>query len=435
MDGGDFSRRQSPVANRRRASSESRVEKLVVSEKDFKKHGGCVEKLRKCQLPRTRPPLPPAEEELERTNLSLALSFKSAFRLQCLGPADTRDEWEQVPNPEGHSEAYRVGLNQVWIPETPRKARELQLRAAQEEAEDAAAEREAALEEKMMKNMVSARTPTRTAQRSSSRRRQQSNDDGEESLGSPGGNHSARGRPGRHGTRQQSSKCTRSASAGGISRCSTRPGSEDSQLSTPPRMPVEPRIRPVTDDSADDLNAKDFSGRFLRYNTPEMRRHTAPVKSNTNPHAVWLSINPRSGEISVYSRPAARRLEGAYVYSRRTVQFANLGLGPKLEDAVVDLGNMGTETCRYTQITTTGGTRDVKRAEVPYDAAGVTVDVVKEGRQWRLADATILGVTERRWSPVSEAEMVDRSSASDPVHHQVKRGMNCFINEGAHCGY
>ena len=59
------------------------------------------------------------------------------------------------------------------------------------------------------------------------------------------------------------------------------------------------------------------------------------------PEAAWISIDPRTGELSQYPTTAERRIEQAYHHGERQVRLSGLGLHPVYETLVVDLGGPG----------------------------------------------------------------------------------------------
>eukprot|EP00913_Durusdinium_trenchii_P032840 g30744.t1 len=104
--------------------------------------------------------------------------------------------------------------------------------------------------------------------------------------------------------------------------------------------------------------------------------------SGSGGSSVWISIDPRSGELSRYPEAAARRLEQAHRNHERQVRLGGLGLGPIYETLIVDLGGSGE---RPVQKRVGGGKRDVRRVETPAGASEVRVHVVRD-RGWRISD-------------------------------------------------
>jgi len=117
---------------------------------------------------------------------------------------------------------------------------------------------------------------------------------------------------------------------------------------------------------------------------------------------VWASLDPRKGELQVYPREVACRLEAAHrrTCAGRRRAVALQGLGGIYEDACVEMGGDEAPVQR-----TSKGRRDVRRLEVPQNASGVQVSVIPS-RTWRIAEIAVPGVTEDRFAPVSPAQLV-----------------------------
>ncbi|CAE8595050.1 unnamed protein product [Polarella glacialis] len=85
---------------------------ITVTEQDLRRYGHDLARLRECQV------LPWAQ----RPHPAEVLPFREAFELACRQPAEVRDEWLCVPNPE-RTRAFTENdliLNQV-IPQSPKK--------------------------------------------------------------------------------------------------------------------------------------------------------------------------------------------------------------------------------------------------------------------------------------------------------------------------
>ncbi|CAJ1377870.1 unnamed protein product [Effrenium voratum] len=101
------------------------AEQIVVTEKDLKKCGSDLKKLRECNLakaleekPEPRPERPPSPLR------PLELSFKSNFAQMCREGADLRDPWKDLAHPdEGRNLTVEdLVLNQVYVKAlSPRK--------------------------------------------------------------------------------------------------------------------------------------------------------------------------------------------------------------------------------------------------------------------------------------------------------------------------
>jgi hypothetical protein len=115
-------------------------------------------------------------------------------------------------------------------------------------------------------------------------------------------------------------------------------------------------------------------------------------EENVKMQALWLWLDPLSGEVQVYSRAAATRLESAYVNNRANVPLA--GLGAALEDSIVHLGVKGTAE-HPVQRSVDGSQMDVRRLHIRTDTEEVCINVVQDGL-WRIADSFSQEETEQR---------------------------------------
>merc|ERR1711907_838779 len=89
---------------------------------------------------------------------------------------------------------------------------------------------------------------------------------------------------------------------------------------------------------------------------------------DSKPHALWLSLDPLSGEITTFPRPAATRLEAGYVNHRSTVPLA--GLGGDLENDIVHMGAKGSGE-HPVQKSWHGTQMDVRRIETCFSLRGL----------------------------------------------------------------
>lgn len=130
----------------------------------------------------------------------------------------------------------------------------------------------------------------------------------------------------------------------------------------------------------DEEDPPEESALRMKYKLTGAKHFAAPAQPSKGPHAVWISVDPRTGELSVYPRPVSLRLEAGYWNHRLVVDLK--GLGSYLEDSFVEL-NSG----RPVQVTPASrGRRDVRRVEVTASSDHVSAEVV-QGRHgfWRFA--------------------------------------------------
>lgn len=113
---------------------------------------------------------------------------------------------------------------------------------------------------------------------------------------------------------------------------------------------------------------------------------------------VWLSLDPRRGELQPYPPTVARRLEARHHRGHGgSVPLAGVDGMP--EGAFVDFDGDGIPKQR-----TSKGARDVRRVEVPPGEKQARVDVVHDGRAWHMADFQAEGITEARFVALTGSE-------------------------------
>eukprot|EP00927_Polykrikos_kofoidii_P066286 TRINITY_DN61914_c0_g1_i1.p1 TRINITY_DN61914_c0_g1~~TRINITY_DN61914_c0_g1_i1.p1 ORF type:complete len:403 (+),score=64.06 TRINITY_DN61914_c0_g1_i1:120-1328(+) len=119
--------------------------------------------------------------------------------------------------------------------------------------------------------------------------------------------------------------------------------------------------------------------------------------------AVWVSIDPRSGQVCLYPPAAILRLEQARQAGGPTTVPLS-GLGGFYEDAVVELDLRRTANSAQ-QRTSHGGRRDVLRVEVTPGAEEVVVHTIHE-RFWQLFEGPVQGLTVERRVSLATGEML-----------------------------
>eukprot|EP00927_Polykrikos_kofoidii_P011884 TRINITY_DN15081_c0_g1_i1.p1 TRINITY_DN15081_c0_g1~~TRINITY_DN15081_c0_g1_i1.p1 ORF type:complete len:453 (+),score=93.40 TRINITY_DN15081_c0_g1_i1:192-1550(+) len=140
--------------------------------------------------------------------------------------------------------------------------------------------------------------------------------------------------------------------------------------------------------------------------------HSAPVivpaepSSPPKPDLIWVSVDPRSGEISVYPGDVAIRVEEAFQQGKPNVSLS--GLGGYYEKATIAFER--TKTGRPEQITPTGR-RDVRRVEVPGGTDEVSLHVAKESK-WRAAEEEVPGCTVKKSAKLVGIERIKPGQVS-----------------------
>jgi len=144
-------------------------------------------------------------------------------------------------------------------------------------------------------------------------------------------------------------------------------------------------------------------------------RAVASAEDPSGTTAVWVSIDPRTGELSLYPPAAVFALEQAHRSGRRQVSLHGLGLGPVYERLSVDLGDESSvhnET--PVQKRAGGGKRDVRRIVLEPDAPREICVHVFRDRGWRIAAEAAPGVTEERVVLLTTLAALPSSTASKP---------------------
>lgn len=197
-----------------------------------------------------------------------------------------------------------------------------------------------------------------------------------------------------------------------------KPGRDSSVKAKPTEYesPIRSRIQLIDDDEED---MQECVGSLAVQQATRMQRrfeHKLRVESeeNVKPQALWLSLDPLTGEVSCYSRAASTRLEAAHVSNRNNVPLAGLGdmrcnledanRKCNIEDAIVHLGLKGSGELPV-QKSLQGGQMDVRRLSVRPDVKQVNVNVVWD-HGWRIADVAVPGTTEERYVLLNGTETV-----------------------------
>jgi len=158
----------------------------------------------------------------------------------------------------------------------------------------------------------------------------------------------------------------------------------------------------------------------------------------SKPMALWLSLDALSGQVTLFPRAVAMRLEGAYVNNRSTVPLAGLNhqclgdfVDDEFEDDIVFLGTKGGNDRPVQKSARGGQTNDVRRLQLRGSAEEAFVNVVWDG-MWRIADVAEPGRTEQRRVGLNGTEMVRPPSPPLPPLNPDRR-VN-FCNIGAEAG-
>lgn len=374
-------------------------EEIVVTEADFRRCGKRLTLLRQCKLEKL-----PAK--MEETRKELELSFKSAFRLKCQSQEeDMIEPWKDCEHPEACRPSYEgdLVLNQVWLDHPSPKIAEVEdtdditplpssrsnapERASSADATMASRKRSSSRDRRLEKHRTCPE-PRKSVQRPtcSSRARSQGCIFEEDMPASPPWGMD----------RDQN----RSRRAGHASGC-PKPGSAGD---SPAKKEYVDRIQVVDETEGDDerkyigsLAVQEGARRNQRFH----KELSADCELNKKEQALWISLDPLTGEVNVFPRAAATRLEAAYVNNRTRVPLAGLQAGMRssqqqkeFEDDIVHLGTKGGSD-HPVQKSLQGEQRDVRRLMVKLSASEVCINVVYD-HGWRIADDASEGSTETR---------------------------------------
>lgn len=133
------------------------------------------------------------------------------------------------------------------------------------------------------------------------------------------------------------------------------------------------------------------------------------------PRAVWLSVDPKSGELQLYPREAAQLLEVAFCHGRSNVSLASVEGPIWFRDATVDLH------CSTPMHRAPGGRcRDVRRLELRSGETCIQMHVVDAALsagpsipKWRASDFSVVGVTQERSIEVRDEDTVESRRPRD----------------------
>lgn len=130
---------------------------------------------------------------------------------------------------------------------------------------------------------------------------------------------------------------------------------------------------------------------------------------DSNPRAAWLALDTKTGEVQLYQRAVAERIEAAH---RQRASVPLVGLGLEVDSAIVTFGQGDRVFAKETSLS--GIEREVRRIAVPGTMLEVNVNIAREGETWRfLRDqdaqaSTLQGVViESRRVVLSPTEVIE----------------------------
>lgn len=344
-------------------------EQIVVHEADFRRYRHSLTLLRQCQMQ----PQHPQRSAAQTLQTSESASFKSAFDKKCRAERLSFDDWENAGDAEGVRDPNETDLilNQVWADRLPENRSRPNL-----EVKDAG-------QEKGSRRRRSASASTRASSSDSPRITSNEPQEREGSLVAQrtrSSGHSSRGR-----RRRQSSGCPHPPS-GHASVTSTLAGDKG--------IKYESRIELIDNEGMQEADSPIHGSSSVRRAASMQRRFERQI----GPHLrfIWLSLDPLTGDVSFFPKPAAQRLESAFKTNKAHVALTVLGDDL---DSVVDLDCSKKEAMdgglvRATQ-RSDGESREVRRMGVQSNATQVCLNVIWN-KMWRFADNNVPGEIEER---------------------------------------
>lgn len=407
-------------------------EPIVVTEADLRRCGHSLALLRQCHVQPSR-----AKDEESRGN-EKELSFKSAFNQKCRADQPPRNPWLNIANPEEIRDDNEKDLilNQVWTERLAKKKVARERVAREDEAIHAGQD---------VASPQRSRSIPSSSTRASSADSPPGHRDGSDSRGRKGNHRQPRTRPhslgptadrqpeNRAGSARAGSQSRRNSHSSGCPRPRSGPcqaGSASKQADSKPTK-YESRIKVIDDKDEGEADTVIAKGSLaVRAASVKNRRFERPVEEQEQSRIVWLSLDPLTGEVELYNKAAAQRLESAYVHNKAHVPMA--GLGGDLEWAIVYLGsreagNSESGSSHATQLSN-GEHRDVRRITVPATASQVCVKVAQDN-MWRIADCDVPGEVEERHVDIFGYPTIRAQSPSLPPVDPNRRLQ--FHNPGA----
>jgi len=443
------SSRASSRASSRPSSGVKAREEIVVTEADFRRCDKRLTLLRGCQLPKM--PLKTGEEEHKRNEFEL--SFKSAFRKKC-GSADDfiLDPWKGL-NPEQirlPSEGDMI-LNQVWVADNKEEKVEdddspsclsdrshdststrassadlvtsswplAQVRTSKSDRHALHAEKTRYPRENRTRHAMRAEETADPREfRAQRRARSQSSLTTNAPSGAP------TGRGGWLRASETEEKYAHEGRSRSHASGCPKAGSADAFLNANTSEKYKNRIQPIGSDDNEEVVESEWIGvSAIRKAARLQRRFEKQLgEEHSKPEALWLSLDPLSGQVVSFGRAAATRLEDAYVNHRSNVPLA--GLGGDLENDMVHLASDG----RSVQESCNGDQMDVRRIQVRSSTCQVSINVAYDN-EWRIADVAVPGQTEERLVLLHGASTVRPPTPPLPPLDPDRR-LN-FVNAGA----
>jgi len=188
------------------------------------------------------------------------------------------------------------------------------------------------------------------------------------------------------------------------------------------------RIQLVGADSTEDEQVEEglVGSLAVRNATRAQKRFETQIDGPQGPFFVWLLLDPQTGEVDVYPKLVAARLEGGHRAGRTNVPL--VGLADALDGTVVLMGD------QPLQRTWSGEERDVTRVEAASFEDEIAVNTTFHEGSWRFAQGALADQpSERVVVQYWRSDAVPPPSPSLPPVNPDRRPI-CFINAGADWG-
>jgi len=391
-------------------------EQITVTEKDLRRCGNNLKLLRECHQRQ-------AQRAQETQSSELALSFKMAFAKRCRSDVDLRDPWKDMKNPEETREKRESDLilNQVWI--MPPKKLSFEGSAAAKDISESPPSAH--------RSMSGSTRASSVDLPFSGRVRRQSRGAGLQRAGTM--------EVSRSESRSRPTSGTKSRTSSKNSADRPDPGPKVQISPAPAPTPakdskVKNRIQPLESPrTMEDDPEDDSTGSVLVREATRMQRHfTHKIDESrhcgSGSYCAWMALDRNTGEVHLYPKEAASRVEVAHRHGRTSVPLA--GVGEPFEGIIVQLSGTGEES-KPIERSWDGDVRDVRRLEVQLFMTDAVMHVVQqEDGEWHFADTPIPGVTQERFVRLSRNEVVAPPSPTLPPVNPDRRPQ-CFLNPGA----
>jgi len=402
-------RRPSPLPQVRAGTPPPKGGRITVTEADLKRCGTDLKMLRQCCVPA----MPRTQQAT--TNESIK-SFKDDFVAKCRGKADHRDPWKNMEIPDAARDdsfiSHATVLDQVWV-----RAKSKNEPGKHGSTPGTQEQRATVCGSSSLHPSSCERRGEDNAVRRSAQRRA--------TTQPPGLNLKFRSNENHSRSDSIESNPPRSEKTHG------RDNTTRTTLPARAAAEIQSRIQPR------EVKVKDSLGRESSpYVQEAIRLQKCGLRvledNGTPSRYVWVVCDPESGEVRLYPRAAAERIEVAVKTGRQSVPLAGLDAASGfLEGSIVNLEQGGLEAVERNF---NGSLRQMRCVEVSWDANELRVHVASEGGSWKLVDSNA-AQAKLCVVKVSPTDMFRPMSAPSPSKQASRRDPNSrflCMNPGAY---